>query len=52
MLNGWDGYVLTQADYVNMFFSHDEFVDFFAKHDENLVEIREEFGTKRPQVDK
>jgi hypothetical protein len=30
MLNGWDGYVLTQAGYVDAFFSHDEFIDFFA----------------------
>ena len=30
MLNGWGGYLLTAADYVNAFFSHDEYVDFFA----------------------
>ncbi len=30
MLNGWGGYSLTQADYVNAFFSHDEYIDFFA----------------------
>lgn len=40
MLNGWGGYVLTHADYVNAFFSHDEFIDFFAEHDGNLADIR------------
>jgi hypothetical protein len=30
MLNGWGGYILTQADYVNAFFSHDECIDFFC----------------------
>ena len=31
MLNGWGGYVLTHADYVNAFFSHDEYIDFFCQ---------------------
>ncbi|MEI9813581.1 MAG: hypothetical protein WDO18_13455 [Acidobacteriota bacterium] len=44
MLNGWGGYVLTQADYVNVFFSHDEYIDFFAERDENLSEVRNAFG--------
>jgi hypothetical protein len=44
MLNGWGGYVLTQADYVNVFFSHDEYIDFFAKHDENLSDVRKVLG--------
>lgn len=44
-LNGWGGYILTQANYVNAFFSHDEYIDFYAALDENLVGIREEFGT-------
>jgi hypothetical protein len=45
ILNGWGGYILTQADYVNAFFSHDEYIDFFAALNENLVGIRNEFGT-------
>jgi hypothetical protein len=45
MLNGWGGYILTQADYVNAFFSHDEYIDFFAKLSGNLQVIREELGT-------
>ncbi|HYL92150.1 MAG TPA: hypothetical protein VEW69_03235 [Alphaproteobacteria bacterium] len=45
MLNGWGGYVLTQADYVNAFFSHDEYIDFFATHDENLERVRKELRT-------
>jgi len=40
MLNGWGGYVLTEANYVHAFFSHDEFVDFSAEHDANLDEVR------------
>lgn len=31
MLSGWGGYVLMHADYVNLFFSHDEYINFFAK---------------------
>ena len=44
MLNGWGGYVLTQEDYVNAFFSHDEYIDFIAKHDEDLVDVRKVLG--------
>jgi hypothetical protein len=45
MLNGWGGYLLTQADYVNAFFSHDEFVDFFADRGENLADVRKVLGS-------
>ena len=45
MLSGWGGYILTEADYVNAFFSHDEYIDFFAKVDANLAVVRE-FGTR------
>ena len=48
MLNGWGGYVLTQADYVNAFFSHDEYIDFFAQFDENLEEVRKTFRKAPP----
>jgi hypothetical protein len=47
MLNGWGGYVLTQANYVNAFFSHDQFIDFHAALDENLEEVRKVFPTSR-----
>jgi len=40
MLNGWGGYILTQAHFVNAFFSHDEFIDFFAKRDGSLDGVR------------
>ena len=43
MLNGWGGYILTQAAYVNAFFSHDEYIKFFAKVDGSLVDIRKEW---------
>lgn len=49
MLNGWGGYVLPQIDYVSAFFSHDEFVDFFALADANLTSVREALGgTEKP----
>jgi hypothetical protein len=48
MLNGRGGYVLTEADYVNAFFSHDEYIDFFAKHSWNPADIRKVFGTCQP----
>jgi hypothetical protein len=44
MLNGWGGYVLTEANYVNAFFSHDEYVDFFGDKDANLADIRKSLG--------
>jgi hypothetical protein len=47
MLNGWGGYILAQADYVNAFFSHDGYIDFFARLDSNLLEVRKEFGISR-----
>jgi hypothetical protein len=47
MLNGWGGYVLAEADFVNAFFSHDEYVDFFADIDENLADVRMTFGPKQ-----
>jgi len=46
MLNGWGGYVLTHANYVNAFFSHDEYIDFFAKNT-SLEEVRKEFGDNK-----
>jgi len=47
MLNGWGGYILTQADYVNAFFSHYEYIDFFAAQGGlGLIEAMcKEFGT-------
>lgn len=46
MLNGWGGYVLTCADYVNVFFSHDEYLRFFAAEESNLTEIRKALGAE------
>jgi hypothetical protein len=45
LLNGWGGYVLTQADNVNAFFSHDEYIEFFAKLEINLRIVRDQFGS-------
>jgi len=49
MLNGWGGYVLTHADYVNAFFSHDEYIDFFARLDKNLTDVRKAFEIQSAQ---
>ena len=49
MLNGWGGYILTQADYVNAFFSHDEYIDFFSSNDGLLVEVREALAEQRKE---
>jgi hypothetical protein len=46
MLNGWGGYILTQADYVNAFFSHDEYIQFFSSDESNLAGVREALGEK------
>jgi len=51
MLNGWGGYVLTDLNYVNAFFSHDEYIDFFSDRDENLADIRKELGTDQPATE-
>ena len=48
MLNGWGGYLLMQADYVNAFFSHDEYVEFFAGLEANLADVREQFESSKP----
>ena len=44
MLNGWGGYVLTAANYLNAFFSHDEYIDFFAGSDQLLADVRRELN--------
>lgn len=43
MLNGWGGYILTEANYVNAFFSHDEYIDFFPATGD-LSEVRSYFA--------
>jgi hypothetical protein len=47
MLIGWGGYVLMEANYVNAFFSHDEYIDVFAQHSENLADIRKVVPTAK-----
>jgi hypothetical protein len=44
MLNGWGGYVLTEANYVNAFFSHDEYINFFVGKDGSITDIRKALG--------
>ena len=47
MLTGWGGYLLTEANYVNVFFSDDEFIEFLADTDENLASVRNKLATVR-----
>jgi len=51
MLNGWGGYVLTEANYVNAFFSHDEYIDFFAQNSGNLADICKMLGASQSAAD-
>ncbi len=51
MLNGWGGYVLTEANYVNAFFSHDEYIDFFGDSGANLTDIRKALEPSQPTAD-
>jgi len=45
------GYILTIADYVNAFFCHDEYVDFFGDKNANLTDIRKALGPSQPTAD-
>lgn len=47
MLNGWGGYVLAAENDVSAFFSHDEFIDFFAASSGSLEDVRKELGSKQ-----
>jgi len=40
MLNGWGGYVLTDANYPNAFFTRDEVIDFYDAKNANLADAR------------
>jgi hypothetical protein len=45
------GYILAEANYVNAFFSHDEYIDFFGDKNTNLTNIRKALGPSRPTAD-
>lgn len=47
LLNGWGGLILTHYDYINGFFSHDNFIDIFARHEETIAELRKAFEIPR-----
>ena len=49
ILNGWGGYVLAEANSVNVFFSRDEYID-FAGRDELLADVCREFGEAKGDV--
>lgn len=41
IMNGWGGYLLTEAGYLNVFFSHDEYMDFYPEDSGLLAEVRD-----------
>jgi hypothetical protein len=47
MLNGWGGYLLTEADYANLFFSNDEFINFYSDDAGLIDEIRKGLSSSR-----
>jgi len=46
MLNGWGGYILNQHGYVDVFFSHDEFIEFYLDDAELIENIRNGLNPK------
>jgi hypothetical protein len=46
MLNGWGGYLLAESNQVNAFFSHDEFITYYAACEKELDALRQVFKTK------
>jgi hypothetical protein len=44
MQNGWDAYLLTEMDYVNLFFSHDGFTDVLSGGPDVVAEFRNNAG--------
>lgn len=49
MLNGWGGYVLPHAPYVSAFFSHDEYINFYAESEADLAEVRTKWGAAQDE---
>jgi hypothetical protein len=47
MLNGWGGHVLTKANYLNVFFSHDEYLKFYSKNQTLLDEVAKELHLEK-----
>jgi hypothetical protein len=50
MLNGWGGYVITGAGYANLFFSHDEFIDFYSDKPAIIEEIQKALSENNATV--
>jgi hypothetical protein len=46
-LFGWGGYLLSEANSVNCFFSHDEFIDFYSRDTSLLCQLRDTFAEGR-----
>jgi hypothetical protein len=40
-LFGWGGYPLTEADQINAFFSHEEYIDFIARRQWQIEQLRD-----------
>jgi hypothetical protein len=46
MLNGWGGLMLTHLNYINTFFSHDEFLDVYATEESSFHSLLESISAK------
>jgi len=46
MLNGWGGTIVTHDNYVNAFFSHDEYIDLFANEEGAFNDLRSAIGAE------
>ena len=46
-LFGWGGYLLTEANQINAFLSHDEFIVFFSRDESLLARLRDDFAECR-----
>ncbi|MGE3242813.1 MAG: hypothetical protein AB7I57_17200 [Pirellulales bacterium] len=44
-LFGWGGYLLTEADQLNAFFSHHEYIDLFAHDHLRIEQLRDRLPT-------
>ena len=40
------GYVLAEANYLNAFFSHDEYIDFYAADEASIASVRAAFPSE------
>ena len=50
IINGWGGYFVAARGIISCFFSHDEFIDFYAESDVELESVRKRFSENQVVV--